>query len=141
MTTPDPIADLAQLARGLRLVADTHRKQGETKFTVRAIDQMADTADARRTHHHRRLRDRHDEDVRDHLPVVRRQRRAALPSGPRHPALDDRRDAHAEEEAMSRRIRVNLTRWVCRMVGHNFRIGRDNFWQFPLTCNRCGRVW
>lgn len=45
MTTPDPTADLEGLARGLRLVADAHRKQGETKFTVRAIDQMADTVE------------------------------------------------------------------------------------------------
>lgn len=38
---------------------------------------------------------------------------------------------------MSRRIRVNLVRWVCRTIGHHWLYcgqGRG-------YCDRCGRVW
>lgn len=37
---------------------------------------------------------------------------------------------------MSRRIRVNLTRWVCRMIGHDM-----HGWKTLSWCDRCGRVW
>lgn len=41
---------------------------------------------------------------------------------------------------MSRRIRVNLTRWVCRMIGHDLN-WNDNSGRTPTWCDRCGRVW
>ena len=37
---------------------------------------------------------------------------------------------------MSRRIRVNLTRWVCKVFGHRWHA------QVPImVCARCGRFW
>ena len=38
---------------------------------------------------------------------------------------------------MSRRIRVNLTRWVCRKIGHDFDYPNGR----PIVpfCLRCGR--
>lgn len=43
---------------------------------------------------------------------------------------------------MSRRIRVNLTRWVCRMIGHNLLANSTGCRHVLIRyCDRCGRVW
>ena len=38
---------------------------------------------------------------------------------------------------MSRRIRVNLTRWVCKTFGHRWLY----YGQGRGYCDRCGRFW
>jgi len=40
---------------------------------------------------------------------------------------------------MSRRIRVNLTRWVCRKIGHA--VNPLEYSKVFAYCDRCGRVW
>ena len=43
---------------------------------------------------------------------------------------------------MSRRIRVNLTRWVCRMFGHDWHDYGIKGGPLPFRhCARCGRLW
>ena len=42
---------------------------------------------------------------------------------------------------MSRRIRVNLTRWVCRKIGHRDVFHPEGWAAATVYCSRCGRFW